>query len=157
MDIVIELLIAKKDKLTSRLNVINDKLNSLGYDQVGVINNTSAILDPVQAKELNLSGKSIQNQALEVLKQANRFLHKSEIADIIKPFNKDRSEKQLDQRLAVELGKAKKKDILTSVKYSKSNQSYVWGSVKWIDENKNIKQEHMYIAKKKESQESIKF
>lgn len=157
MDIVIELLIAERDKITSRLAVINDKLSSLGYNINNTTDKSSSNSPELIRKELDLSGKSIQTQALEVLKQANRFLHKSEISDIVKPFNKDRSEKQLDQRLAVELGKAKKKGILTSIKYSKSNQSYVWGSVKWLDENKNIKKEHMYTAKKKESQESIKF
>ncbi|WP_291870583.1 hypothetical protein [Maribacter sp.] len=154
MDILIELLIAEKDKLISRLGIIEEKLNSLDYTS----NDADEKYTPNTNKtELNLAGKSIQTQALEVLKDANRFLHKSEIADVLKPFNKSRSEKQLDQRLAVELGKARNKGIIATIKYAKSNQSFVWGSKTWLDDDGNIKKDHMYVVKKKNIQDTIKF
>ncbi|MCH7524729.1 MAG: hypothetical protein IIC74_06910 [Bacteroidetes bacterium] len=156
MDILIELLVAEKNKITTRLNIIEERLISLGYKSEKNLNQQSHLSETIKPS-LKLNGKSIQNQALEVLKDANRFLHKSEIAKILRPFHKDRSDKQLDQRLAVELGKARDKNIILNIKYAKSNQAYVWGSKNWLDESGKIKKEHEFIVKEKPIQEIIEF
>ena len=149
MDILIELLVAEKNKITSRLNIIEERLISLGYK--------SEHLSETIKPDLKLNGKSIQNQALEVLKDANRFLHKYEISKILRPYHKDRTDKQLDQRLAVELGKARDKNIILNIKYAKSSHAYVWGSKNWLDEGGKIKKEHDFIVKEKNIQETIEF
>lgn len=156
MDIIIELLIAERDKLVSRLNDVNEKLNSLGYIVDKKVINQS-VGSEIYKSSLNLSNKSLQTQALEVLKDANRFLHKYEIAEILKPYHKDKSSKILDQRLAVELGKAKEKGIIINIKYSTSNQAYVWGSKNWLDDNGKIKGEHNFIEKDKPMYEIVEF
>jgi len=157
MDILIELLVAEKNKLVSRLNAVEEKLVSFGYKSENSINQTIDTIEDKTTTSLNLAGKSIQNQALEVLKDANRFLHKSEIAKILKPYHKDRNDKQIDQRLAVELGKARDKNIIVKIQYAKSNQAYVWGSKKWLDESGKIMKEHNFIVKGKNIQEVVKF
>ncbi len=157
MDILIELLVAEKDKLISRLNIIEEKLTSLGYTSNTGSNEHIPTAENIKRVELNLAGKSIQTQALEVLKDANRFLHKSEIAEVLKPYHKNRSEKQLNQRLAVELGKARDKGIITNIQYAKSSQSFVWGSNTWLDVNGKIKKDHSFIVKEKNTQETIEF
>lgn len=153
MDIIIELLEAERDKLILRLNEVNKKLISLGHNSDEKSEISSKIIKPV----LNLANKTLQTQALEVLKDSNRFLHKYEIAEVLKPYHKDKSDKKLDQRLAVELGKAREKGIIVNVKYSTSNQAYVWGSTTWLDDKGEIKKEHDFIVKDKTISEIVEF
>lgn len=148
MSIIVELLLKEEALLLQKLAEVRKALANNGVfgssANVDTSNNTINI-----PKNLDLKNKHIQIQALEVLRDANRFLHKYEISEILKPYHRELSDKKLDMKLALELGKARDKGIITNVQYAKSNQSYVWGSVKWVDEKGNIKPEHAFIEKEK--------
>lgn len=148
MSIIIELLLKEEAILIERLEEVRKELSKNGV--FGSSSNTDSFSVPVvYSKNLDLKGKSLQLQALEVLKNENRFLHKFEIAEVLKPYHRDLSDKKLDMRLAIELGKARKQGIITNIQYAKSSQAFVWGSNNWIDDKGSIKPEHNFIEKEK--------
>ena len=90
MSIVIELLLKEETILVERLDEVRKELA-----KNGVFASSSNIGDSntfnTSSKNLDLKGKSLQIQALEVLKNENRFLHKFEIAEVLKPYHKELS------------------------------------------------------------------
>lgn len=148
MSIIVELLLKEEALLLEKLEEVRKELAHQGVYSSSSNVQVNNIVNSI-SKDLDLKDKPLQTQALEVLKSANRFLHKFEIAEVLKPYHRDLSEKKLDMKLALELGKAKSKGIITNVQYAKSSQAFVWGSNKWIDETGKIKLEHTFVEKEK--------
>lgn len=155
MDIIIELLIAEREKLTKRLKEVDEKLSEAGYDLSGLIKDS--------INEVNNSSKnhyshfkidgSIREQALEVLKTENRFMFKKEIVDILMQFHKSRGLDKLTSRVTSELSNSKDKvENLISYQFGTSKQDTVWGNKAWLDENGKPYKEYMYNTDKEREQ-----
>lgn len=90
-------------------------------------------------------------KVLYVLKEQQRFLHFRQIAKIILELDEVKVDKasitELAKTLSTSCQNIKKSKMI--VRYqsneSKSNQSFYWGSPKWIDENGKIKEGYELI------------
>lgn len=90
-------------------------------------------------------GMSNKNKAAFILKAANRFLHISEINEMYQQLeNIHPSDKKAFDSIRNGLGNLKIDGLASNYKAANSNQSYVWGSTKWFDENGKPKPEFMY-------------
>ncbi|MFV8343592.1 hypothetical protein [Flavobacterium sp. XS2P39] len=165
MDILIELLINERQKLSKRIIEVDKKLSELGYSLHGLIqdniNDSDSVQNPNNETDKSRYSNfkkdgSIREQALEVLKTENRFLSKKEIVEIILPFHKSRGIEKLTSRVTSELSNAKEKiENLIAYQFSSSKQSFVWGNKSWLDENGKPKPEHMYKIDENKEQTKI--
>jgi len=161
MDIIIELLMAEREKLTKRLNEVNDKLSEAGYSLSVLIQDS---INEVDKNDNNVKNRyshfkidgSIREQALEVLKTENRFMFKKEIVDILIPFHKSRGVEKLTSRVTSELSNSKDKvENLITYQFSNSKQDTVWGNKTWLDENGKPKKQHMYNINEEREQTKL--
>lgn len=162
MDIIIELLIAERQKLAKRINDVDKKLSELGYSLHGMMQDAISDLPLVKNNSDNITKSNyvhfkkdgnIRDQALEVLKTENRFLFKKEIVDVLLPFHKSRGLEKLTTRVTSELSHSKTKiPSLITYQFSSSKADTVWGKSEWLDENGVPKPEYMYTINEDESQ-----
>ncbi|MFD2588828.1 hypothetical protein ACFSQJ_18020 [Croceitalea marina] len=122
-------LLADKKALLDRLDYINELLRELGEDV-----DTSA---PKKAIEDDSFPKNASqfDQIIYILEKENRFLHNSEITNILLPYwNKD--EKWVSRRVSALLSSIKRetKGAITNIKVNNSLKNTFWGSAKWLDE-----------------------
>ncbi len=141
----VEQLKKEKDTLLKRIDAINILLET--YTE----NSSDSVVTPVNSikDKFPVNGTYLE-QIIYVIKIKNRFIHSSEIVDIIAPYYIDKDKKWLQRRISAVLSNAKSKgDIpnLTNINYSPSKKDTVWGSKDWIDEEGNIKSEYMYVSK----------
>lgn len=93
-----------------------------------------------------------------VIKDRNRFLHNSEIAEALVPFYPDKTEKDIKRRISAVISDAvakNKVEGLINYKFSNSIKDTVWGKKDWLNEDGEILPEFMYFKKNK-TKESIK-
>ncbi|MDA3904952.1 MAG: hypothetical protein PF484_02640 [Bacteroidales bacterium] len=140
MDFINEL---KKERaiLSKRLDAIEALLDS--YDS-----NVTHITNVSKKKDENYPSEgSYLTQIAYVIKREGRFLHNREIADALKAY----SNKEMDflkRRISAVLSKAKEKEgNLTSIRVGASIRNTFWGSIEWLDENKEPFKDHMYDTK----------
>lgn len=88
---------------------------------------------------------SKKQKAAFILKMANRFLHISEINQLYQQLeNVDPGDKKALDAIRNGLANLKIEGSASNFKAANSNQSYVWGSTKWFDDNGKPKPEFMY-------------
>jgi hypothetical protein len=79
-----------------------------------------------------------------IIKDANRFLHNSEIAETLSQYDK-KDIITLKRRVSAVLSHAKHEfDTLTSVRVGNSIKNTFWGSKEWLDDKGKVKKEHLY-------------
>jgi hypothetical protein len=114
----------------------------------GVEASASSINEP-DALAINNSGYSKawsnKQKAAHILKVANRFLHISEINErFIELEGISINDQKAIDGIRTGLTNLKNDMVASNYKAGKSNQSFVWGSTKWLDENGKPKPEFMY-------------
>ena len=142
---LIEQLQKEKESLQKRIDAINILLDSYGKnteESVGQSRKSNYDKFPNNRKFLD--------QIIYVIKAENRFIHTSEIVDIIKPYHLDKSSNWLRTRVSSVLSTAKSRGEipnLISINYSKSKKDTVWGSRDWCDSSGDIIEKFMYKPK----------
>ncbi|WP_431130146.1 hypothetical protein [Flagellimonas flava] len=89
--------------------------------------------------------KTWLTQLVYLLDKHERFLGNTEMAELLLPYYPDKNVDGLKRRVSVVISDAfknKKVRGLIKLKVSNLSQGYVWGYSKWLDSNKEIRQEH---------------
>ena len=118
------------------------------YEIVGTTNTTAAdkIDDDIPANETWLG------KILFVLNSKQRFMHNYELAELLKPYYKDKTFEKVKRRISSVLTHANginNPEKLTNYRFSSSKQDTVWGFKEWLDNKGKIKDENMYYDKNK--------
>jgi hypothetical protein len=95
-------------------------------------------------------GGTYLEQIKFIFENENRFLHNSEITQIISKQDNIKDLKWLRRRVSAVLSKIKKdNDIegLINFKFGKATKDTVWGLEHWLDSNDNIKEKYMFVEK----------
>ncbi|MEQ8553290.1 MAG: hypothetical protein RIC06_23025 [Cyclobacteriaceae bacterium] len=138
----------EKESLKKRLEAIDVLLSS--YD---IREEEETETNVSKAQSNNGSDSSFPAEAsylekvLYVIKRENRFLHNNEIYNVLKQYD-DKEEQHLKRRISAVLSHAKKDvDNLTNYRVGNSIKNTFWGSKDWLDNNGEIRKEHMYDIK----------
>lgn len=142
---LIQQLQKEKESLQKRIDAINVLLDS---------SNTHYNESTGQPKQEGMSkfpknGTQLE-QIIYIIKSQNRFIHTSEIVDIIAPYYIDKDKIWLRSRISAILSNAKSKGLIPNLinkSYSSARKDNVWGSKDWLDEQGKIKPEYMYKPK----------
>ncbi len=148
---LIDELIKERAALQARIDSINQLLDM--YDNIHVgqasFNKGSTAMSgdkfPINAKTLS--------QIIFLIKQEGRFLHNSEIVELLMQNGVSKSKEDLKRRVSAVLSQAKTKGEgnLTNVRHGKSIQNTFWGSLSWLDANKKVIDKHLYIVKENDN------
>ncbi len=139
MDFINELK-REKASLQKRLNAIEVLLESYGTADV----HTTIEADIDDAFPSN---ESYIKQIAYTIKKENRFLHNSEITNVLKNYS-DKEKGKLSIRISVVLSRAKAVGgNLTNITIGDSRRNTFWGSKEWLDDDGNVKPNHMYDKK----------
>lgn len=142
----------KKEKaiLEKRISTIDTLLKSyIGYD-----NNISVEKLDSQSYESSINGTNFPTngtwleQIIFIIKDRNRFLHNSEIAEALIPYYSNKDINKIKRRVSSVLSSAlTKKTIphLINFRFSNSRKDTVWGHKNWLNDNKEIMDEYKYI------------
>lgn len=98
------------------------------------------------------NGTWIEN-ILTVIKNKNRFLHNSEIANELYSSYKDKDKNSVKRRISAVLSNALSKgdiESLVNYRFTNSIKDTVWGKKEWLDEQGKIKKENMFTSKDKD-------
>ena len=152
-----------KEFLTNRISELSKELDGLkralnAYENNSVLN--VGITNPPNFEEK--SNKDIYNgtwieNILTVIKNKNRFLHNSEIAEELYSTYSDKDELAVRRRISAVLSGANSKgdiESLTNYRFSKSIKDTVWGKKEWLNEQGKIKEEYMYTINESQKQTS---
>jgi len=152
-----------KEFLTNRISEFSKELDGLkralnAYENNSILN--LEITNPPNFQEksnINIyNGTWIEN-ILTVIKNKNRFLHNSEIAEELYSTYSDKDELAVRRRISAVLSGANSKgdiESLTNYRFSKSIKDTVWGKKEWLNEQGKIKQEYMYTVNESQKQTS---
>ncbi len=139
---LVEQLKKEKEILLKRLDAINVLLDT--YSE-----NVSEVVKQ-QVHEIKdkfpINGTQLE-QIIYVIKTQNRFIHVSEITEIMAPYHIDKGKDWLRRRISAVLSHANSKGEipnLLNIKYSPSKKDTVWGSKDWLDASGKIKHEYLY-------------
>jgi len=104
----------------------------------------------INDNEVLKNGTWIEN-IIFVIKDKNRFLHNSEITEVLYQYYPDKTKDQVKKRISAVISNAFSKNTvegLTNYKFGKSLKDTVWGKKEWLDDNGEIKAEYNFIDKK---------
>jgi len=87
---------------------------------------------------------SYKNKIAQVLKIESRFLHINQIVNIIHSQSAKSSWKEVERGVNSAKSGLLKDGTIVKKTVGTSNQNSFYGSPNWLDENGNIKSEHMY-------------
>jgi hypothetical protein len=116
---------------------------------VEAINTADKVTDTNENSFLQ-NGTWLEN-ILYVIKDKNRFVHNSEIAEVLLPYYPDKNKDDVKRRISAVISNAfakNKIEGLTNYKFSNSIKDTVWGKKEWLDDNGKIKPEYNFIDKK---------
>ena len=108
---------------------------------------------PLQKSKMSLdkyfaydSRQPIRKKILDIIKNENRFLHVREIANIAHQFENDIPVATFIKKISPALSvlKTLPETSLMGYAVSKSHFNTFWGSRAWLNEEGEIKREHMY-------------
>lgn len=121
------------------------------YDNVDESSNVIENLKQTQSSEKTniYEGTWIEN-ILTVIKNKDRFLHNSEIANELYSTYQDKDENFVKRRISAVLSNALSKgdiESLTNYRFTNSIKDTVWGKKEWFDEQGKIKKEYMFKSK----------
>lgn len=90
-----------------------------------------------------------RQKALMILRNEGRFLHMREITKIAEELESSEDSKVVSKKISTAFYTIKNltDSPLTNVNIEDSKQNTFWGSKNWLDENGEIKKEHMYNEK----------
>ena len=83
-----------------------------------------------------------------IIKDRNRFLHNSEITQVLHLHDSENPKDYIKRRVSLVLSDAminKKIDNLINYRFSNLKKDTVWGFEKWMDEEGEVKKEHMFF------------
>lgn len=118
-------------------NALQVAIKELGGSKIPKTNGASSLTTTDSNYD---SSQPIRQKIVHTLKQNNRFMHIREIAGFIKEY--DRSNEEIEifiNRVRAQLIPLKKDKIISSLSPDGQLRNTVWGSVKWIDDEGNIK------------------
>lgn len=159
-----------KEFLTQRISELENELIGLkaaltAYENIGIkpnvienqkISKTTQVLD---------NGNSIYNgtwieNILTVIKNKNRFLHNSEIANELYSTYSEKDKNSVKRRISAVLSNALTKGDVESLinhRFTNSIKDTVWGKKEWLDEQGKIKKEYMFTSKGKANNKTFDF
>ena len=126
----------KKERasLVKRLGAIDVLLESYG----------SVSTDDPQVDADYPTDSSYLKQIAYIIKKEDRFLHNSEITDIIKNYS-DKDMGFLRRRISAVLSHAKQEGgNLVNIRIGTAIRNTFWGSKEWLDANGHPLKDHMY-------------
>jgi len=90
-----------------------------------------------------------RQKALSIFRTEGRFLHMREITKIAQSLEPNEDQKEIARKISTAIYTMKNipSSSVTNVSIENSNQNTFWGSKNWLDENGNVKKEHMYNEK----------
>lgn len=159
-----------KDFLTQRILELEKELVGLkaalsAYENIDL---SPEVMDDVKSNGANqipinttkdYDGTWIEN-ILTVIKNKNRFLHNSEIAEELYSTYSDKDKDSVKKRISAVLSSTLSNgdvDSLTNYRFTKSIKDTVWGKKEWLNEEGQIKKEYMYILKNNNNNKTFDF
>ncbi len=162
MNFLIELLLEEKKRLSERLNKVVLELEALGhYDKAGsddIVKEPSKeiVIEKKPVSKSEYKGLTTKQQIAEVVKKYGRFLYNYEITEELKAFQGEFSDEDFKRKIAGELGKIRDENKnFIKIQYGNSKIDTVWGLQSWLDEDGNIKPEHLYKLREKPAKVSL--
>ena len=152
-----------KEFLTNRISELSKELDGLKRALSAYENSSISNIENINTeKSEEKSNKTIYNgtwieNILTVIKNKNRFLHNSEIAEELYSTYSDKNELAVRRRISAVLSTANSKgdiESLTNFRFSKSIKDTVWGKKEWLNEEGNIRKEYMYTINESQKQTS---
>jgi hypothetical protein len=101
------------------------------------------------------SKANMRSKALFAIKELNRFVKNKEIANFLHEREPGVSVKDFVTALSNPLFFLKNEQRVHKISVGTGNMGVYWGSLKWLNEDGTVKQEHMYIEEAKEAQIEI--
>lgn len=151
MDAVLEILNNKVEELLVQLrNAQNDVINWKEFVKSKNSNlGIEEIINPDKNNELFESNvnKSLIDNIVEIMSKTNSELYSSELVKILKPIYEDKDKDFIQRRISTELSDGAREGLLYSRHRKDKNQHHlakVWGLVRFLDEKKEVKEEHKY-------------
>ena len=144
-----EFLIKRISELEKELNGLRAALSAYESSSTESIINSEYVKDNQEQSKEIYDGTWIEN-ILTVIKNKNRFLHNTEIADELYASYADKDKKSVKRRISAVLSSALSKgeiDSLTNYRFSNSVKDTVWGKKEWLNEQGKIKNEYMFTSK----------
>lgn len=93
---------------------------------------------------LNMSNS---NKIRFVIKKLNRFVHNREIAEVLHQREPEVTEDEWSKKISASLSSLRRKGELVNHSVNGLNRNTFWGSPKWLDSDKEIKESYMYNEK----------
>jgi hypothetical protein len=151
-----------KKYLTDSIEKLKKEIQGLEaalFAYTASINNSTDVIneEPIKTYKSSINNpipKDITwiDQIIFVLKDRNRFLHNSEIAEALLPYYPKKDLFQVKRRVSAVMSNALRNNEiegLVNYRFTNSKKDTVWGKKDWIDNNGRLKKEHMYISNKK--------
>ena len=138
-EILIELRNAQNDVINWK-EFVKSKSSNIGIE---ITSNSNKINELFESN----ANKSLIDNIVEIISKTNFELYSSELVKILKPIYEDKDKDFIQRRISTELSDGAREGILYSRHRKDENQHHlakVWGLVRFLDENKNVKEEHKY-------------
>lgn len=156
-------LIKRKTELESELFDVNTALNAIiGSSPDVKISRAVADVKFYGGGEAipigSPKGNTWIEQIVNFIKDSNRFVHNSEIADAISPLYPNKELKKVKLRISAVLSHAVTKDKvkgLVNKQIGNSKKDTYWGKDAWLDENGKILKEYQPKIRKENEQSKI--
>ena len=145
-----EFLIQKISDLEKELVKLKSALSAYEGNEPSIIS-LGAIKENTTSN-VTYNGTWIEN-ILTVIKNKDRFLHNSEIAEELYSSYSDKDKNSVKRRISAVLSNAYSKgeiESLVNYRFTNSIKDTVWGKKEWLDDQGKIKKEYMFTSKDKD-------
>lgn len=147
MSIIYDLLLKEEKSLMSKLEQVRNEMKKFQTSSDTAVeyiaSNVSKPITNDLIDENQVKKYSTPQKILFALKENNRFMKIREIAEYISGLtseNVDELVKQMSRRTKY----LKEKDKIVKFQLGNKKANTFWGSPKWMDNDGNIKKDHMY-------------
>lgn len=131
----------KVKSLTDTIDIIRDKLGMSSEKPPVTESKTS---DKSQSDPDYDPKWSLKKKAVYFLKREQRFLHNREMSEMAHKLEPEVSTNDFTKKFSSILSMLKRDGQLTNIVVNDINRNTFWGVPKWLNEDGNIKKEHMY-------------
>ncbi|WP_299675711.1 hypothetical protein [uncultured Dokdonia sp.] len=148
MSIIIELLLKEEQQLLKRLAEVQTEIAKLNpaHTNQDVKDVVSKLVEPAPDEFIEVSDikkYSSPQKILFALKENSRFMKIREMAEYICKFTNE-DVNNLVTQLSRRTKLLKEKGKIVKYQHGTKKSNSYWGSPKWLDENGDVKPEHMY-------------
>jgi hypothetical protein len=100
----------------------------------------------IPSKYKDYTTLNTRQKALSIFRNEGRFLHMREIVKIAQDLEPNEDAKDVARKISTAIYTIKNLDDspLVNISIDNNNSLTFWGSKNWLDENGNVKAEHMY-------------